>query len=79
MKVAVINYSGSVGKTLISSYLLAPRLTGAKFYAVETINQSASDLGIENVTSFKGDDFSRLIGEPAEFGKNRTLRFSGHP
>ena len=32
MKVAVINYSGSVGKTLISSYLLAPRLTGAKFY-----------------------------------------------
>ncbi|HHR1413339.1 TPA: hypothetical protein ACS3JP_005277 [Klebsiella pneumoniae] len=32
-----------------------------KFYAVETINQSASDLGIENVTSFKGDDFSRLI------------------
>ncbi|VUI24787.1 hypothetical protein [Klebsiella pneumoniae] len=61
MKVAVINYSGSVGKTLISSYLLAPRLTGAKFYAVETINQSASDLGIENVTSFKGDDFSRLI------------------
>ncbi len=61
MKVAVINYSGSVRKTLISSYLLAPRLTGAKFYAVETINQSASDLGIENVTSFKGDDFSRLI------------------
>lgn len=56
MKVAVINYSGSVRKTLISSYLLAPRLTGAKFYAVETINQSASDLGIENVTSFKGED-----------------------
>ncbi len=28
MKVAVINYSGSVRKTLISSYLLAPRLTG---------------------------------------------------
>ena len=22
---------------------------------------------------------SALIGEPAEFGKNRTLRFSGHP
>ena len=21
----------------------------------------------------------RLKGEPAEFGKNRTLRFSGHP
>ena len=61
MKVAVINYSGSVGKTLVSTYLLAPRLKDAKFFAVETINQSASDLGIENVTSFKGDDFSRLF------------------
>ncbi|WP_407214011.1 plasmid stabilization protein [Enterobacter kobei] len=61
MKVAVINYSGSVGKTLVSTYLLAPRLKDAKFFAVETINQSASDLGIENVTSFKGDDFSCLI------------------
>ncbi len=23
--------------------------------------------------------FAALMGEPAEFGKNRTLRFSGHP
>ncbi|MCA2402647.1 transposase, partial [Enterobacter sp. CCUG 70166] len=23
--------------------------------------------------------FIRVDGEPAEFGKNRTLRFSGHP
>lgn len=61
MKVAIINYSGSVGKTLVSTYLLAPRMKDAKFFAVETINQSASDLGIENVTTFKGDDFSKLI------------------
>ncbi len=47
MKVAVINYSGSVGKTLVSTYLLAPRLKDAKFFAVETINQSASDLGLK--------------------------------
>ncbi len=46
MKVAVINYSGSVGKTLISSYLLAPRLTGANSMRLKTINQSASDLGL---------------------------------
>ena len=72
MKVAVINYSGSVGKTLVSTYLLAPRLKDAKFFAVETINQSASDLGIENVTSFKGDDFSRLI-EDVVF-EDRTYR-----
>ncbi|WP_387691486.1 StbB family protein [Photorhabdus sp. RM71S] len=61
MKVVVINYSGSVGKTLLSTYLFAPRMKDAKFFAIETINQSASDLGIENVTSFKGDDFSKLI------------------
>ncbi len=24
-------------------------------------------------------DVERAYGEPAEFGKNRTLRFSGHP
>ncbi|BBI93096.1 StbB family protein [Serratia symbiotica] len=61
MKVAVINYSGSVGKTLVSTYLLAPRMKDVKFFSVETINQSATDLGIEDVVSFKGDDFSKLI------------------
>lgn len=61
MKVAVINYSGSVGKTLISTYLLAPRMKDVKFFSVETINQSAADLGIKDVVSFKGDDFSKLI------------------
>lgn len=61
MKVAVINYSGSVGKTLVSTYLLAPRMKNVKFFSVETINQSATDLGIKDVVSFKGDDFSKLI------------------
>ncbi|MDV0854787.1 RepB family protein [Klebsiella quasipneumoniae] len=27
----------------------------------------------------KGSPRSAVEGEPAEFGKNRTLRFSGHP
>ncbi len=61
MKVAVINYSGSVGKTLVSTYLLAPRMKDVKFFSVKTINQSATDLGIEDVVSFKGDDFSKMI------------------
>ncbi len=26
-----------------------------------------------------GISYRELQGEPAEFGKNRTLRFSGHP
>ena len=30
-------------------------------------------------TSGMGLAVARMVGEPAEFGKNRTLRFSGHP
>ncbi|WP_434726282.1 hypothetical protein [Klebsiella pneumoniae] len=30
-------------------------------------------------TSLAALHFIFQIGEPAEFGKNRTLRFSGHP
>lgn len=51
MKIAVMNYSGSVGKTIISSYLLYPRMAGAKFFAIETINMSAADLGVDEVMS----------------------------
>ncbi|KLQ10004.1 plasmid stabilization protein [Citrobacter braakii] len=61
MREILISESAWEEMTCLFAPSLAPRLTGAKFYAVETINQSASDLGIENVTSFKGDDFSRLI------------------
>ena len=34
MRVAVINYCGTVGKTTVASHLLAPRITGAGIYAV---------------------------------------------
>ncbi|EBW7114484.1 StdB protein [Salmonella enterica subsp. enterica serovar Telelkebir] len=61
MKIAVVSYNGSCGKTTTSTYLVAPRLPNAKFFSVETINQSASDLGIEDVTSFRGEDFPKLI------------------
>ena len=29
--------------------------------------------------SVRSEPFRVFMGEPAEFGKNRTLRFSGHP
>ena len=67
MKVAVINYSGSVRKTLISSYLLAPRLTGAKFYAVETINQSASEGANKQVISSQADSLIKISRIWADF------------
>ena len=38
MKVAVINFSGNVGKTTIARHLLAPRIPDADFIAVESIN-----------------------------------------
>ena len=38
MKVAVINFSGNVGKTTIARHLLAPRIDGAELIAVESIN-----------------------------------------
>ena len=38
MKVAVINFSGNVGKTTIARHLLAPRIDGAEVIAIESIN-----------------------------------------
>jgi hypothetical protein len=44
MKVAVISFSGNVGKTTIARHLLAPRLPGAKLVSIESINSGeASD------------------------------------
>lgn len=58
MKVAVINFSGNVGKTTIARQLLGPRMDADEF-AVETINAGASD---ENVRTsrIKGKDFGGL-------------------
>lgn len=62
MKIAVLNYSGSVGKTLVSHYLLAPRMPAThKFVAVETVNESAADLGADNVEHLQGRRFGDLI------------------
>lgn len=38
MKLAVINYSGNVGKTTVARHLLAPRIPGCQVVAVESIN-----------------------------------------
>jgi hypothetical protein len=38
MKLAVINFSGNVGKSTIARHLLAPRVPGCEFVAVESIN-----------------------------------------
>ena len=40
MKAMVINFSGNVGKSTITKYLLAPRLDDCKVYSVESINEN---------------------------------------
>jgi hypothetical protein len=38
MKLAVINFSGNVGKTTVARHLLAPRIPGCQLVSVESIN-----------------------------------------
>lgn len=64
MRIAAINMSGGVGKTTMATYLLLPRMKpGTRFFAVESINRSADDLGIANVEKLKGRDFGNLYEE----------------
>lgn len=62
MKVAVVNYCGTVGKTTIAAHLLAPRMDGARIYAIETINETAGDLGLD-IEKIKGEKFVKLFKE----------------
>lgn len=59
MKVAVINFSGNVGKTLIAKNLLAPRLADTPVVAIETIN----DDGDNSENTMKGKEFGLLQEE----------------
>ena len=55
MKVAVINFSGNVGKTTIARHLLAPRIAGAEVVAIESIN---ADDG--QASALRGSQFGEL-------------------
>ncbi|AME27473.1 StbB family protein [Burkholderia sp. PAMC 26561] len=58
MNIAVINFSGNVGKSTIARHLLAPRVRDAKVIAVESIN--ADDGAQETDEKFRGRQFSEL-------------------
>jgi hypothetical protein len=62
MKLAVINYTGTVGKTTVAAHLLAPRLGNAPIIAVESINETAASLGA-SVEQIKGERFKDLLGK----------------
>jgi hypothetical protein len=56
MKIAVINFSGNVGKTTISRHLLMPRIQGAELIAIESIN---ADEGFQG-QALRGRQFAEL-------------------
>jgi MinD-like ATPase involved in chromosome partitioning or flagellar assembly len=55
MKIAVINFSGNVGKTTVARHLLAPRIPGAELIAVESINAEEGQ-----TQSVRGKQFAHL-------------------
>ncbi|ABM94632.1 StbB family protein [Methylibium petroleiphilum] len=55
MKIAVINFSGNVGKTTVSRHLLLPRIQGAELISVESVN---ADEG--KTTALRGGQFAEL-------------------
>jgi hypothetical protein len=55
MKVAVLSFSGNLGKTTIARHLLAPRMRNARIISVETINSDGSQ-----DEAIKGKQFGEL-------------------
>ena len=45
MKVAILNYTGTVGKKTAAAHLLSPRMNNAPIFAIESINETAEGLG----------------------------------
>jgi dimeric dUTPase (all-alpha-NTP-PPase superfamily) len=62
MKVAVLNFSGNVGKTTVSAHLLQPRMPGAPVYSIESINMGADADGLD-VEKMKGKKFGELVDQ----------------
>lgn len=60
MIVAILNYTGTVGKTTIAAHLLSPRMNNAPIFAIESINETAAALGVD-VEKMGGDKFHALL------------------
>ncbi|MHB1527829.1 MAG: StbB family protein [Acidiferrobacteraceae bacterium] len=60
MKIAVINFCGTVGKTTAAAHLLSPRMHDAPVYAIESVNETAEGLGVD-VEQIRGDRFRDLF------------------
>lgn len=60
MKIAVLNFSGNVGKTTVAAHLLKPRMVDAPVYSIESINVGADANGIDT-ERMKGKQFGELV------------------
>ena len=59
MKIAVINFSGNVGKTTVARHLLLPRIHGAELIAVESVNADGGTHG-GTTQALRGRQFAAL-------------------
>lgn len=59
MRVAVLNYTGTVGKTMIAANVLKRRMPAAEIIAVESINETAESMGLE-VKRISGERFREV-------------------
>lgn len=57
MHIMVLNFSGNVGKSTLSKYMLAPRMKDAKIIPIETINSHENDAD----DNLKGRQYGQLI------------------
>jgi hypothetical protein len=56
MKIAVINFSGNVGKSMIARHCLAPRMNNAQIISVESVNSDGTE-----GDAIRGKQFCDLI------------------
>ncbi|GAB6091716.1 StbB family protein [Spirochaeta dissipatitropha] len=62
MKCIVLSYTGTVGKTTLAANLLRPRMNDATVIAIESINESTEELGIES-EKLSGQRFKELFSK----------------
>ena len=72
MKIAVINFSGNVGKTTIARHLLLPRIDGAELFSVESLNAADGE-----GHAMHGRQFSELQ-EHLDVVQHAVLRIQVH-
>lgn len=59
MKVAVINFSGNVGKSTISAHLLHPYMGNCPIFSIESLNNDSNSDGMD-VEKIRGKKFGEL-------------------